>query len=89
MSSPGGAPSPMVRGRVVDAAPTARALHTYASSLASALPAVAGLGAALFPRPERDGRRLGVRIPSRPPWSPLREPARRPARVGRPRTVPP
>ncbi|MFE6911428.1 MFS transporter [Streptomyces erythrochromogenes] len=60
VASLGGVLSPVLLGRVVDAAPTAAAGYERAWLLTAALLAVAGACAAVFLRPERDARRLGV-----------------------------
>ncbi|MFE5698623.1 MFS transporter [Streptomyces erythrochromogenes] len=60
VASLGGVLSPVLLGRVVDAAPTAVAGYERAWLLTAALLAVSGACAAVFLRPERDARRLGV-----------------------------
>ncbi|MFF4323452.1 MFS transporter [Streptomyces sp. NPDC001568] len=80
VSSLGGVLSPVLLGRVVDAAPTAVAGYAHAWFLTSALLAVAGLVTALFLRPERDARRLGVPDPESP--AVVAAPSGRPPRAG-------
>ncbi|MEV7584618.1 MFS transporter [Streptomyces erythrochromogenes] len=60
VASLGGVLSPVLLGRVIDAAPTAVAGYERAWLLTAALLAAAGACAAVFLRPERDARRLGV-----------------------------
>ncbi|MFJ4713483.1 MFS transporter [Streptomyces sp. NPDC088785] len=56
----GGIVSPLVLGRIVDSAATATAGYENGWLCTAALLLVTGLLAALFMRPERDARRLGV-----------------------------
>ncbi|MEV7508598.1 MFS transporter [Streptomyces sp. NPDC091201] len=60
LASLGGVLAPVLLGRVIDAAPTAVAGYERAWLLTAALLAVSGACAAVFLRPERDARRLGV-----------------------------
>ncbi|MGW7413931.1 MFS transporter [Streptomyces sp. NPDC054863] len=56
----GGIVSPLVLGRIVDGAATATAGYANGWLVTAALLLVTGVLAALFMRPERDARRLGV-----------------------------
>ncbi|MFF9983608.1 MFS transporter [Streptomyces erythrochromogenes] len=66
VASLGGVLSPVLLGRVIDAAPTAAAGYERAWLLTAALLAVSGACAAVFLRPERDARRLGVAADTAP-----------------------
>ncbi|MFJ2088991.1 MFS transporter [Streptomyces sp. NPDC087901] len=56
----GGVVSPLVLGRIVDSAATAPAGYENGWLVTAALLMITGILAALFMRPERDARRLGV-----------------------------